>query len=614
MRWQEGERALGQLLNRGLAFVIAFFKARQPIEPPDVEPAPARYAWEDFYPPDIHWRAEIPTGPLYAILDDAVARFADNTCVDFLGKQYSYREIGRLVDCAAKGLQELGVGKGVQVGLIVPNCPYSVIFYFAVLKAGGTVVNINPLYAEKEILRQLRDSETRIVVTLDIRSLHLKLAAVMERAELKKVIVCRMADALPFPQRSIFQLLKRKEIARIPADGRHVAFRTLVANAGDFRLVTIDPERDLALLQYTGGTTGTPKGAMLTHANLYANTLQTAMWFPEMEAGRERILGVLPLFHAFAMTVTMNAGISKGAELILQPHFRLDSVLKAIHKRRPTLLPGVPTMYAAIVAYKQLERYDLSSLKFCLSGGAPLPMRLKRDFEALTGCKLVEGYGLTECAPVVTANPMSGTYKERSVGLPLPGTIIEITALDDPTRLLPLGATGEICVRGPQVMLGYWRRPEETADTMVGGRLHTGDVGYVDEQGYTFITDRAKDLILVGGYNVYPRMVEEAIVQHPVVADVAVCGIPDDYRGEIVKAFIVPKDGRRIALGELRAFLKDKLAPFEMPRSIAFRDSLPRTPFGKVSRKELVAEEIAKQRSRESEPAQVQLGAPSRQS
>jgi long-chain acyl-CoA synthetase len=436
-----------------------------------------------------------------------------------------------------------------------------------------------------------------------MRSLHPKLAAVMQRAALEKVIVCRMADALPFPQKPMFQLLQRKEIARIPADGRHVAFRTLIASGGNFRPVTIDPERDVALLQYTGGTTGTPKGAMLTHANLYANTVQTAMWFTKMEVGGERILGVLPLFHVFAMTVIMNAGISQGAELILQPRFRLDTVLKAIHKKRPTLLPGVPTMYAAIISYKQLEKYDLSSLKFCLSGGAPLPMRLKREFEALSGCKLVEGYGLTESAPVVTVNPLFGTYKERSVGLPLPGTIVEITALDDPTRLLPPGATGEICIRGPQVMMGYWHRPEETASTMIGGRLHTGDVGYMDEQGYTFITDRAKDLILVGGYNVYPRMVEEAILQHPAVADVAVCGIPDDYRGETIKAFIVPKNGQSFTLGELRAFLKDKLAPFEIPRLIAFRDALPRTLVGKVSRKELIAEEMAKRRPREPELA-----------
>ncbi|HET6157998.1 MAG TPA: long-chain fatty acid--CoA ligase [Dongiaceae bacterium] len=595
-------------LSKGFAYVVAFFKVRQPTELADLAPAPERHPWEDAYPADIDWRAEIPIKPLYTVFDDAVARFPDNPCVDFLGKKYSYREMGHLVDCAAKGLQVMGVGKGVQVGLLLPNCPYYVICYYAALKAGGTVININPLYAEEEILRQLTDSETRIVITLDMRSLHSKLAAVMQRAALGKVIVCRMADALPFPQKSIFQLLKRKEIVRIPADGRHVAFRTLVANAGDFRPVTIDPGRDIALLQYTGGTTGTPKGAMLTHASLHANTMQTAMWFPKMEAGRERILGVLPLCHVFAMTVIMNAGISQGAELVLQPHFRLESVLKAIHKRRPTLLPGVPTLYAAIIACKHLEKYDLSSLKFCLSGGAPLPMRLKHDFEALTGCKLVEGYGLTECAPVVAVNPLFGNYKERSVGLPLPGTIVEITALDDPTRLLPPCTTGEICVRGPQVMLGYWRQPEETAKTMIGGRLHTGDVGYMDEQGYTFITDRAKDLILVGGYNVYPRMVEEAILQHAAVADVAVCGIPDDYRGETVKAFIVPKGGRRVTLGELRVFLKDKLAPFEIPRSIAYRDTLPRTLIGKVSRKELVAEELAKRRSRELEPRRVELG------
>lgn len=596
----------GGVLNRGLAYVVAFFRGRQPAEPSDTDTAaPERYPWEDIYPADIKWRAEIPTAPLYTVLDDAVARFPDNTCVDFLGKKYSYREVGRLVDCAAKGLQGLGVGTGVQVGLFLPNCPYFVVLYYAVLKAGGTVVNINPLYAEEEVLRQLRDSETRIVVALDMRSLHAKLVAIMERAALQKVIVCRMADVLPFPQKSIFQLLKRKDIAKIPADGRHVTFRTLIANAGDFRPPTIDPERDVALLQYTGGTTGTPKGAMLTHANLYANTVQTAMWFPDMEAGRERILCVLPLFHVFAMTVIMNTGVSQGAELILQPRFRVDAVLKAIHKQRPTLLPGVPTMYAALIGYKQLKRFDLSSLKFCLSGGAPLPAQLKRDFEALAGCKLVEGYGLTECAPVVTVNPMFGVYKERSVGLPLPGTIVEITALDDPMRLLPLGATGEICVRGPQVMLGYWRQPDETANTMIGGRLHTGDIGYMDEQGYTFITDRAKDLILVGGFNVYPRMVEEAIRQHPAVADVAVCGIPDDYRGESVKAFIVPRDGRKPTLGELRVFLRDKLAPFEMPRSIAFRNSLPRTLVGKVSRKELVAEEFAKRRVPASELTHV---------
>jgi len=589
---------LHAFLGKGLAYIVAFFRGRQPADLSDLQRRVDRYPWEAVYPENLDWRAEVPVKPLHVVLDDAVARFPDNGCVEFLGKEYTYRDIGRLVDRAAKGLQELGVSKGVQVGLFLPNCPYFVIFYYAVLKAGGTVVNINPLYAEEEVLRQIKDSECRIVVTLDMRSLHAKLAAVMDEAALQRVIVCRMADALPFPQKTLFVLLKRKEIASIPADGRHVAFRTLIANDGAFQPVPIDPQRDVALLQYTGGTTGTPKGAMLTHANLYANTVQTVTWFTRMEAGRERILGVLPLFHVFAMTGVMNAGISQGAELILLPRFRLDSLLQAIHKKRPTLLPGVPAMFAAIVGYKQLEKYDLSSLKLCLSGGAPLPLRVKQEFESLTGCKLVEGYGLTETSPVVTVIPPFGIYKERSVGLPLPQTIVEITALDDPLRVLPLGATGEICVRGPQVMAGYWRRPEETAATMAGGRLHTGDVGHMDEEGYVFITDRAKDLILVGAYNVYPRMVEEAILRHPAVEDVAVCGIPDDYRGETVKAFIIARPEQTVSLSELKSFLRDKLAPFEIPRAIVLRKTLPRTLIGKVSRKELIAEEMAKRPSR----------------
>lgn len=595
---------LHAFLGRGLAYIVAFFKGGPTEELLDLGQSADQYPWEAFYPQGLDWRAEIPIKPLHTILDDAVTRYPDSGCVEFLGKKYSYRDIGRLVDCAAKGLQDLGVSKGVQVGLFLPNCPYFVIFYYAVLKIGGTVVNINPLYAEEQVLRQLRDSESRIVVTLDIRSLHAKLAAIVDQTALEKVIVCRMADTLPFAQKTLFLLLKRRELAVIPADGRHIFFRVLTANDGAFLPVSIDPQHDIALLQYTGGTTGTPKGAMLTHANLYANTLQTAMWFTGMEAGKERILGVLPLFHVFAMTAVMNVGIWWGAELILLPRFRLDALLKAIHKKRPTLLPGVPAMFAAIIGYKQLTECELSSLKLSLSGGAPLPLRVKQEFERLTGCKLVEGYGLTETSPVVSVIPPFGLHKERSVGLPLPRTIVEITALDDPLRVLPIGDTGEICVRGPQVMAGYWRRPEETAAAMAGGRLHTGDVGHIDEQGYVFITDRAKDLILVGGYNVYPRMVEEAILRHPAVEEVSVCGIPDDHMGETVKAFIVPRAGQTVRLSDLKVFLRDKLAPFEIPRAIALRQTLPYTLIGKVSRKELIAQENAKRSSRPVEIAQ----------
>lgn len=589
--------------GRGLTYILTVLKAWRPERLPEVEPAPVPYPWEAVYPDDLQWRAEIPVKPLPAIIEDAVAKYPDNPCIDFLGRKYSYRDIGRLADRAARGFQDLGVGPGVKVGLFLPNTPYFVICYYAVLKAGGTVVNINPLYAEEEVLRQIADAEARIVVTLGLRTLYPKLAAVMQGAGVEKVIVCSMADALPFLQKPLFKLLQRKEIAAVPTDERHLEFRALVANDGDYRAPEIDPRRDIALLQYTGGTTGLPKGAMLTHANLYANAMQTAMWFTKMEAGGERILGVLPLFHAFAMTVVMNGGLSQGAELILLPRFRLDAVLEAIHKKKPTLFPAVPTMFAAINTCRQLAKYELSSLKFCLSGGAPLPARVKREFESLTGCTLVEGYGLTECAPVVTVNPFLGVNKEGSVGLPLPGTIVEITALDDPARVLPPGTTGEICVRGPQVMAGYRHQPEETAATLMGGRLHTGDVGYMDSEGYTFITDRIKDLILVGGFNVYPRTVEDAILRHPAVEDVAVCGIPDEYRGETVKAFIMLRPGHRLTLGELRNFLQDKLAPFEMPRMVAFRDALPRTLLGKIARKELVAADLAERPSRMVEPA-----------
>jgi long-chain acyl-CoA synthetase len=587
-------------LGERIILVLARLRRRTPAPAPP--PAVERHPWEASYPDELRWRVDIPAKPLPALLDEAVARYPDRTCVEFLGKSTSYREIGRLVDCAARGFQELGVGKGVSVGLFLPNTPYFVICYYAVLKAGGTVVSINPLYAEEEVLRLLRETAARIVVTVDAAALYPKLAAIADAAALEKIVVCRMADALPFPHGPLFRLLKRREIATIARDARHLDFRALIANSGGCRPVEIDPHRDVAVLQPTGGTTGLPKAAMLTHANLYANTVQTAMWFPGMEQGGERILGVLPLAHVFAMTVVMSCGIHGGATLILLPRFRLAMVLQAIHKKRPTLIPGVPTMFAAIAGSEQVKRLDLTSVKYCLSGGAPLPLRVKRDFEALTGCRLVEGYGLTECAPVVAVSPFRGG-KDGSVGLPLPATVVEITTLGEPRRVLAPGEIGEITVRGPQVMAGYWRRPEETASTIIDGRLHTGDVGTIDADGYLFITDRIKDLILVGGFNVFPRMVEDAILRHPAVADVAVCGIPDDYRGEMVKAFIVRRPGETLTPAALREFLRDKLAPFEIPRSITFRDSLPRTPIGKLLRRELVAAEVARRQARTRELA-----------
>lgn len=550
--------------------------------------------WERAYPKDVDWHAPMPSRPLFELMDSAAKAFADRPCLDFLGKRSTYGEVAALVDRAAKGFQELGVGKGVRVGLFLPNTPYYVICYFGILKAGGTVVNFNPLYAERELKHQIDDSGVEIMVTLDLAVLYDKIARMLTGTRLKRVVVCPMADILPFPKNWLFPVAKRKELARIPSDERTVRFSRLVANDGRPSPVSIDPAEDVAVLQYTGGTTGVPKGAMLTHANLYANTEQSSLWFVGARCGEERMLGVLPFFHVFAMTVVMNLSIRYGAEIIMLPRFDLDQVMRTIHDKKPTLFPAVPTIYTAINHHKDLKALDVSSIRFCFSGGAPLPVEVKETFERNTGCILVEGYGLSECSPVATGNPLRGVNKPGSIGLPLPGTIIEIVSLDEPKRVLPVGEKGEVCIRGPQVMKGYWNKPEETAITLVDGRLHTGDVGYMDEDGYVFIVDRIKDMILCSGFNVYPRNIEEAIYLHPAVAECVVAGVPDEYRGQTVKAYVRVADGQAVDKDELCAFLKDKLSPIEMPKIIEFRDELPKTMIGKLNRKALLDEEKAK--------------------
>ncbi len=570
------------------------------------------HPWIASYPPGLDWAMPIPALPLPALLDEAVTRHADRTCLNFLGKTTSYRELGRLVDRAARGFQAVGVGKGTRVGLFLPNTPYSVICFFGILKAGGTVVNFNPLYADRELVHQIADSGIDLMVTLDLKLLYDKMARMLRETRLRRLVVCRMADILPFPKNWLFAIAKRAEIAKIPSDDRHLSFDALIANDGRPAPVAIDPREDVAVLQYTGGTTGVPKGAMLTHANLYANTLQCAAWYEAKErkpapdrrgpghgeaddGGQERLLGVLPLFHVFAMTAVMNFGLRMGAEIVLLPRFDLDQVMATLAKRRITLFPAVPTIYTAINHHKRLAEYDLSAIRFCMSGGAPLPLEVKEAFERTTGCTLVEGYGLSESSPVATCNPTtSQAVKKGSIGLPLPGTVIEIVSLDEPRRVLPPGEKGEVCIRGPQVMKGYWNKPDETAQTLVDGRLHTGDVGIMDEDGFTTIVDRIKDMILCGGFNVYPRNVEEAIYLHPAVAECVVAGIPDAYRGQTVKAYIRVGDGQSLTADELTVFLKDKLSPIEMPKFVEFRGELPKTMIGKLSRKALLDEEAQK--------------------
>jgi len=466
-----------------------------------------------------------------------------------------------------------------------------VICYHAIIKAGGIVVNFNPLYAEREIARQIKDSGTKIMVTMNLNTLYPKVARRLQDSGLETIVVCGMGEALSFTKKALFMLFKRREVSQTPADTAHIRFSKLVANDGIPAAVRIEPRRDVAVLQYTGGTTGTPKGAMLTHANLYANTIQTGMWAIDLEPGRERVLAVLPLFHVFGMTAVMNLGLYCGSELLLLPRFKLAEALAVIAREKPTVLMGVPTIYSAINESKERAKYDLSSLKYCVSGGAPLPMAIKTKFEKLTGCNLVEGYGLTEAGPVCTINPVDGLSKAGSAGLPLPATFIEVVSIDDPTKVLPLGEIGEVVVSGPQVMAGYWNQEDETRAQLSNGRLRTGDVGRIDEDGYLYLVDRIKDLIICGGFNVYPRMVEEAIYLHPAVEEVAVCGIPDTHRGEVVKAFVKTRDGMSLTGAELREFLQDKLAPFEVPRRVEFREEIPKTLVGKPLRRALVAED-----------------------
>ncbi len=551
--------------------------------------------WLKHYPKDVAWDQSFKARPLYELLDEVARNSGDLTCTNFLGRSLTYAEIARSSEEAAAALQKLGVKKGTKVGLFLPNCPTFIIYYYAILKAGGIVVNYNPLYTLEELEFQVKDSETELMVTLDLKLLFDKVEGLVAKGCLDRAIVCSFPALLPGAKSVLFKLLKSKELARPSASPQREKILLegpLLSDAGERTPVDIDPENDIAVLQYTGGTTGTPKGAMLTHANCYVNVLQVMAWAPHLVYGKERMLGVLPFFHVFAMTVVMNVGIAKASEILIMPRFVLNDAMKLIDKSKPSLMPGVPTLFNAIANHPKAKQFDLSSLKFCLSGGAPLPLEVKHAFEALTGAKVVEGYGLSESAPVATANPLDGPVKDRSIGLPLPGTIISLRSLDDPSKEVAPGEKGEICIHGPQVMKGYWKRPDETEKQFTSdGYLRTGDVARCDEDGFFYIEDRIKDLIICSGYNVYPRRVEDAIYTHPAVEEVTVIGVPDKYRGEAPKAFVKLRSGQTATADDIMQHLGAKLSKIELPAEIEFRDELPKTMIGKLSKKELKAEE-----------------------
>lgn len=549
--------------------------------------------WVNSYPKNLKWDAQIEAKPVFSLLEDTTKKFGTSPGFSFLGKTLSWGRLNTQVNQFAKGLQDkLSLKKGQRVGLFLPNCPYFLIAYYGILKAGGTVVNFNPLYAEKELEYQIEDAEVDIMITVDVEMLYEKMSKMLSNTRLQKLILAKFDDLLPFPKNILYRTFKAKDIAKVKNSEDIYWYHDLINNNGDVAPVDISPETDIAVLQYTGGTTGVPKGAMLTHANVYANVIQVERWFYNIKTGQEKMVGILPFFHVFAMTAVMNISVRFAMELCALPRFDLDQTLKLIHKERPTFFPAVPAIYTAMNNHKKIDHYDLSSVKYCISGGAPLPVEVKKKFEEMTGCVLVEGYGLTESAPVACVNPIEGENKAGSIGLPLPATHI---VLRDPETGddVALGEKGELCIKGPQVMLGYWNKPDATKDTFTeDGYLKTGDIAIQDEDGYFFIVDRIKDLIITNGYNVYPRHVEEAIYLHPNIEECIVGGIPDKNRGEIVKAWIKVKDGRELDEGDLRAFLEDKISKIEQPRIYEFRDEpLPKTMIGKLSRKEIIAQE-----------------------
>jgi long-chain acyl-CoA synthetase len=559
------------------------------------------YPWTHSYPAGVRWDAELPLMPVQQILDEAVARWPERPALDFMGRVISYRELGALVDRAAAGLQRLGVGPGTHVGLYLPNSPHYPIAFFGVLKAGGTAVNYSPLDAERVLEHKVDDSETDILITLDLAALYPQVGRLMGRSRLKKMVVGSLGEFSVSPPAVRAQLEGAGQLCKVPVDDLHMPFEQLLANDGTYQAHVVGDLRQVnVVLQYTGGTTGSPKGAMLTHANLSAACAQyvetTRGEPPILVEGEERVLVVLPLFHIYSLTVNLLFGLRLGALLVLHARFDLDAVMKELVAKKITVFAGVPTMFTAMVNHPQISAPNLKSLKFCGSGGAPLPAEIEHRFFELTGCHLNEGWGMTETSPTGTFTPARGRRKDGSCGIPLPGVRLKFEALGQPGRAAAPGEPGEMCIAGPNVMRGYWRNAEATAASMTAdGYFRTGDIAYMDADGFVFIVDRSKDMLLCGGYNVYPRLIEDAIYQHPSVAEVCVIGVPDAYRGQSPKAFVTLKPGAApFTIDELKAFLKGHVGKHEMVQALEIRAELPKTPIGKLSKKDLMADEQRK--------------------
>ncbi|MGO8950838.1 MAG: long-chain-fatty-acid--CoA ligase [Ktedonobacterales bacterium] len=572
--------------------------------------------WVAHYSPGVPASLDIPQKPLTWILDQATRHYGANTAIEYYGTKLSYLQLNSLVDRFAHALIHLGLQRGDRVSICLPNVPQFPIAFFGVLRAGGVAVPTNPLYTAPELAHQLQDSGAVAAITLD--QFYPTFSSVRGETSLRHIILTSPADYFPpllatlYRLRQIRELRSRPHIEAVQAgEGPELhRFVNLIGHAAGrqgFRVFPL-PEQagpnDLAVLQYTGGTTGVAKGAMLSHRNLLANALQTGAWNEQTPGSQHTTLCVAPFFHVYGLTVCMTMSLANGWSLVLLPRFTLRETISAIEKYKPDMFPGVPTLYLALAREAEKHKHDLSSIKVCISGSAPLPREVQRQFEAVSGAKVVEGYGLSEASPVTHCNPVFGDCRIGTIGLPLPDTDAGI--INPQTwEFLPVGDQGEIVVRGPQVMMGYWRRPDETAQVLRDGWLRTGDIGFMDADGYFTVVDRAKDMIIAGGLKVYPRDVDEVLYENPKVLEAAAVGVPDEYRGETVRAYVVVKPGEHLTAEELIDFCKERLAPYKVPKQVEFRQELPKTLVGKVLRRTLRDEYIAEQEAARGGPRQV---------
>jgi long-chain acyl-CoA synthetase len=552
--------------------------------------------WLKHYDQEVSPNLDYETIPLYEVLERAAANYPDRPAIIFHNWTVSYKKLKRLVDLASANLKKSGVKPRDRVAIMLPNCPQAVISYWACLKLGAVVVMTNPLYMEKELVHHFNDSEARTLITLNL--LWKRINGLRDKLRLKRIFVTSIADCLRFPLNFLYGIKSRREykLEPIPYDGTSIRpWKSLLARAAIEEAHPVDPKKDLAALQYTGGTTGVSKGVMLTHANLGYNAQQARAILHTIKESGEVMLGLLPFFHIYGLTVCVNFGTMIGATLVPMAKFVPLDVLKTIDKRRPTIFPCAPSIFIALLQQKNLEKYDLSSVRYCVSGSAPMPVPVMEQFNSLSsGANIVEGFGLTEASPITHLNPLRGNSKNGSIGLPFPDTDAAIVDMEVGSVPLPPGKIGELVVRGPQVMQGYWNRPDESASVLRNGWLYTGDIAYMDEDGYFFIVDRKKDLIITGGYNVYPREIDEVLHEHPAVKEAVSVGIKHPTRGEIIKAYIVLKEGHTLTKTDVLAFCREKLANYKVPKQVEFRDDLPKSIVGKVLRRVIREEEERK--------------------